>query len=135
MPNKKLKLIPSSPIVSEMRAPWVMRDSMSRPSGSRPNTEILPPPLELDDAIAGLEAAHCALAEAWDGAAVGRLAALIPERRRLARALLAERPDVLVGVDAPDFNLKTHDGGTVQLSDARGSRVVLWFYPKADTPG
>ncbi len=36
---------------------------------------------------------------------------------------------------APDFTARTHDGGEVRLSDLRGRTVVLWFYPKADTPG
>ena len=40
-----------------------------------------------------------------------------------------------VGDTAPDFNVKAHTGEDVQLSDLRGSTVVLWFYPKADTPG
>ena len=36
---------------------------------------------------------------------------------------------------APDFEVQDQDGKTVRLSDFRGHRVVLWFYPKADTPG
>jgi peroxiredoxin Q/BCP len=36
---------------------------------------------------------------------------------------------------APDFTLATDDGGEVTLSDLRGKTVVLYFYPKADTPG
>jgi thioredoxin-dependent peroxiredoxin len=40
-----------------------------------------------------------------------------------------------VGTDAPDFDLKADDGSTVRLSDLRGQRVVLYFYPKDDTPG
>lgn len=39
------------------------------------------------------------------------------------------------GTPAPDFGAKAHDGSTVALSDLRGHKVVLWFYPKADTPG
>jgi peroxiredoxin Q/BCP len=39
------------------------------------------------------------------------------------------------GHDAPDFTLPDHTGRTVKLSDYRGRTVVLWFYPKADTPG
>jgi peroxiredoxin len=39
------------------------------------------------------------------------------------------------GDDAPDFELRTHTGGTVKLSDYRGSRnVVLAFHPLAFTP-
>ena len=40
-----------------------------------------------------------------------------------------------VGGPAPDFELKTDEGKTVRLSDLRGKRVVLYFYPKDDTPG
>lgn len=39
------------------------------------------------------------------------------------------------GVPAPDFQASDHTGRTVRLSDYRGRSVVLWFYPKADTPG
>ena len=36
---------------------------------------------------------------------------------------------------APDFTLKDHEGNSVSLKALRGMNVVLWFYPKADTPG
>lgn len=36
---------------------------------------------------------------------------------------------------APDFELPADDGSTVRLSDLRGRTVVLFFYPRADTPG
>jgi len=36
---------------------------------------------------------------------------------------------------APDFVLPAHDGSQVRLSDLRGRRVVLWFYPEAMSPG
>jgi peroxiredoxin Q/BCP len=39
------------------------------------------------------------------------------------------------GQDAPDFVVPDHGGRMVRLSDYRGRSVVLWFYPKADTPG
>lgn len=39
------------------------------------------------------------------------------------------------GDKAPDFNAKDQDGNDVKLSDLKGTRVVLYFYPKDDTPG
>jgi peroxiredoxin Q/BCP len=39
------------------------------------------------------------------------------------------------GKQAPDFELETDAGETVKLSDFRGRPVVLYFYPKDDTPG
>lgn len=36
---------------------------------------------------------------------------------------------------APDFELPADDGSHVRLSELRGRRVILYFYPKADTPG
>lgn len=38
-------------------------------------------------------------------------------------------------VKAPNFTLKDQNGETVSLSDFRGKRVVLYFYPKDNTPG
>jgi peroxiredoxin Q/BCP len=40
-----------------------------------------------------------------------------------------------VGDTAPDFTLQDHKGETVALSALRGKTAVLFFYPKADTPG
>ncbi len=39
------------------------------------------------------------------------------------------------GQPAPDFELPDQDGNPVKLSDLRGRPVVVYFYPKADTPG
>jgi thioredoxin-dependent peroxiredoxin len=40
-----------------------------------------------------------------------------------------------VGSKAPAFALKDQDGKTVRLSQFKGKRLVVYFYPKADTPG
>ncbi len=40
-----------------------------------------------------------------------------------------------VGDKAPDFKVKNDEGKEVSLADFKGKRVVLWFFPKADTPG
>ena len=40
-----------------------------------------------------------------------------------------------VGAKAPAFSLKDTDGNTVKLGDFKGQKVVLYFYPKDDTPG
>ncbi len=39
------------------------------------------------------------------------------------------------GDAAPDFAVKNQDGADVKLSDFRGQKIVLYFYPKDDTPG
>jgi thioredoxin-dependent peroxiredoxin len=39
------------------------------------------------------------------------------------------------GQPAPDFELPNQDGEPVRLSDLRGRRIILYFYPKAGTPG
>jgi thioredoxin-dependent peroxiredoxin len=39
------------------------------------------------------------------------------------------------GDPAPDFDLAADDGTRVKLSDLRGKTVILYFYPKDDTPG
>ena len=39
------------------------------------------------------------------------------------------------GSVAPDFTVETDEGTPVSLRDYRGKWVVLYFYPKADTPG
>lgn len=46
-----------------------------------------------------------------------------------------EQMSVLEGQPAPDFALPTADGNIIRLSDLRGKKVVLYFYPKDDTPG
>jgi peroxiredoxin Q/BCP len=40
-----------------------------------------------------------------------------------------------VGTIAPDFTIPDQDGNPVSLSAQRGHWVLLWWYPKADTPG
>jgi peroxiredoxin Q/BCP len=42
---------------------------------------------------------------------------------------------VAEGQDAPDFKLPDQDGNDVTLSELRGQPIVLYFFPKADTPG
>ena len=39
------------------------------------------------------------------------------------------------GIQAPDFTLPDKDGNPVTLSDYRGKKVILYFYPKDNTPG
>lgn len=40
-----------------------------------------------------------------------------------------------IGITAPDFTLNDKDGNSVSLSDFRGKKVILYFYPKDSTPG
>lgn len=44
-------------------------------------------------------------------------------------------PDITEGSKAPAFDMATADGGRVTLEGLKGRKVVLYFYPKADTPG
>ena len=59
--------------------------------------------------------------------------------RRLAAgtlALIVKEVDMLqVGDKAPDFTLASDSGANVSLKDFRGQTLVLYFFPKADTPG
>jgi peroxiredoxin Q/BCP len=50
--------------------------------------------------------------------------------------VLPRRGEMLnVGDTAPGFGVPDHTGAMRKLSDYKGRNVVLWFYPKADTPG
>jgi peroxiredoxin Q/BCP len=42
---------------------------------------------------------------------------------------------IQIGSTAPDFSAPADGGGTVRLKDLRGKKVVLYFYPKDNTPG
>ncbi len=44
-------------------------------------------------------------------------------------------PQLAPGDRAPAFNLADQDGTKVKLSDYKGSKTLVYFYPKADTPG
>ncbi len=58
--------------------------------------------------------------------------------RKARPAMIATREEVPmleIGAEAPAFSVQDHHGETVRLADLRGQKVLLWFYPKADTPG
>lgn len=60
-----------------------------------------------------------------------------PERRP-SQHMFGKRPASLPlapGDEAPEFALPDHTGAIRRLSEFRGHNVVLWFYPKARTPG
>ena len=59
------------------------------------------------------------------------------EMLKMAKWALTRRQGTMlnVGDKAPDFEVLDQDRQVRRLSDYRGKRVVLWFYPKADTPG
>tara|TARA_B100000029_G_scaffold302335_1_gene295194 strand:- start:176 stop:310 length:135 start_codon:yes stop_codon:yes gene_type:complete len=40
-----------------------------------------------------------------------------------------------IGDKAPEFTLSNQDGISLSLNDFKGSKIILWFYPKASTPG
>ena len=57
-------------------------------------------------------------------------------KRLIAKLMGIQRSPLLaVGSPAPDFSVADHTGELVSLTALRGHRVLLWFYPKADTPG
>jgi thioredoxin-dependent peroxiredoxin len=51
------------------------------------------------------------------------------------KKIIEEAPMLSINTPAPDFTLNDKDGKPVSLSDFRGKRVVLYFYPKDNTPG
>jgi peroxiredoxin Q/BCP len=56
--------------------------------------------------------------------------------RYLFRKATGSMPKLLdVGAEAPAFSVQDHQGKSVSLQGLKGKRFVLWFYPKADTPG
>ena len=40
-----------------------------------------------------------------------------------------------ISTSSPEFQLSDQDNNTVNISDFKGQKVLLWFYPKASTPG
>jgi peroxiredoxin Q/BCP len=48
---------------------------------------------------------------------------------------MSDATTIQPGDPAPDFELSDQDGNAVRLSELRGGPVVVYFYPKADTPG
>ncbi|WP_071289457.1 thioredoxin-dependent thiol peroxidase [Mycolicibacterium llatzerense] len=48
---------------------------------------------------------------------------------------MAPTPRLEVGAKAPAFSLPDADGNTVKLSDYKGRKVIVYFYPAASTPG
>jgi peroxiredoxin Q/BCP len=57
------------------------------------------------------------------------VAAATPNRKTVAGPVLAE------GAKAPSFQLPRDGGNTISLKDYAGQKLVLFFYPRADTPG
>ena len=72
---------------------------------------------------------------------VRRVRKAAPKRARAPRPAAAPTPPtepspvLMEGMRAPDFRLKAYPDGEHSLSGFRGKKVVLYFYPKDDTPG
>ncbi|HEX3771079.1 MAG TPA: peroxiredoxin [Polyangiaceae bacterium] len=62
------------------------------------------------------------------------VASAVPDTSAAASAAAAA-PDDLVGKPAPDFTGTAQDGTSVHLAALRGKHVVVYFYPKDETPG
>ena len=63
------------------------------------------------------------------------LAAVVLALVVLVPRLLSRAAAPAVGSTAPDFTLPSQEGSSVSLKDYRGKWVVLYFYPKDQTPG
>jgi peroxiredoxin Q/BCP len=76
--------------------------------------------------------------EAGGGQAARRRRAFAPGRRLgKIRTRMAKAPTLKLkaGDPAPAFTVATNGGGKLSLSDFKGQNVILYFYPKDDTPG
>ena len=62
-------------------------------------------------------------------------AVTIKWRRVMTKTAKSADGSLIEGKKAPDFALKDDNGETVKLSELKGKTVVLYFYPKDDTPG
>lgn len=88
--------------------------------------------------VSALLATGCAGNKAKEGeensaAAKQQTEAKAPEAAKAAEPSPVE--PLAQGTPAPDFTAQAHDGTTVQLSKLQGKPVVLYFYPKDETPG
>jgi len=54
---------------------------------------------------------------------------------RIKKTKGGQKPVITVGAKAPSFALPRDGGGTVSLADYAGRKLVLYFYPRPDTPG
>jgi peroxiredoxin Q/BCP len=70
-----------------------------------------------------------ALTACREGAAPSTTAPATPTSASVAAG------DLVIGAPAPDFSVTAHDGTLLQLSALKGRHVVLYFYPKDETPG
>ena len=57
----------------------------------------------------------------------------MPLRKRRKEGIMPS--EVQPGAKAPAFTLPRDGGGTISLADFAGRKLVLYFYPRADTPG
>ena len=58
-----------------------------------------------------------------------------PKQLKTAGSPVARAPGSIEGAKAPAFELPRDGGATVSLTDFKGQKLVLFFYPRADTPG
>ncbi len=66
---------------------------------------------------------------------IALLVGLVVVAMLVASRLLSRKAAPAEGTSAPDFTLPSQDGSNVSLKDYRGKWVVLYFYPKDQTPG
>ena len=102
----------------------------SGPAKSAPPTATTPKPAAAKPAVAKPAAAKPAIAKP----AVADLPIKTPAGEK-AGGSAAPRSALSEGAKAPAFSLPRDGGSTVSLADYAGQKLVLFFYPRADTPG
>ena len=125
-PSKALKSAGSKPSATKISAP-----KSSAPKISPPKAAAAKAPAP--KAVAAPKAPAAANASAIRPETADPAAGKPPAQAIAAPA--AGKSGLVEGAKAPAFHLPRDGGGTVSLSDYAGKKLVLFFYPRADTPG
>ncbi|MGE5176085.1 MAG: thioredoxin-dependent thiol peroxidase [Hyphomicrobiales bacterium] len=115
------------------------KKAAKRPAASKKKAAPAPkhPPAAVSRKGKGASRAQQGSIEFEEERAAGRAEPEPPPRRRSSKQGGPDWPgeNLTVGMAAPEFSLPSTLGRRVTLSEFRGKRVILYFYPKDDTPG